>query len=100
MASRSDWLSAVPRRYSGTYTASDAGSIIRGDLAEWVDGLDQTHVLALIDAMERLDSGIKQFGWKDVSELMREHGIPKLEWSERPVIPPVTGDTVRRQGPE
>ena len=33
---------------------------VRPDLPEWVDGLDQVHKLALIDAMERLDAGIKQ----------------------------------------
>jgi hypothetical protein len=32
---------------------------VRPDLPEWVDGLDQVHKLALIDAMERLDAGIK-----------------------------------------
>jgi hypothetical protein len=45
------------------------------------------HKLALIDAMERLDAGIKQFGWKDVSLLMRDHGIPEIPVAERPASP-------------
>ncbi len=56
---------------------------VRPDLPEWADGLDQVHKLALIDAMERLDAGIKQFGWKDVSLLMRDHGIPETPVAER-----------------
>jgi hypothetical protein len=51
---------------------------VRADLAEWVMNLDAVHKLALIDAMERLAVTIKQQGWKDLTEMMRDHEIPEL----------------------
>ena len=47
-------------------------------MPEWVDRLDPHHKTALINAMERLDTTIKQFGWKRVSKMTRDHGIPEL----------------------
>jgi hypothetical protein len=38
---------------------------VRPDLPEWVDALDQVHKLALINAVDQLEAGIKQFGVKN-----------------------------------
>ena len=38
---------------------------VRPDLPEWAGGLDQVPKLALINAMEHLEDGIKQFGVND-----------------------------------